>query len=79
MRNESAFTEKTVLDIGCGTGILSMFAVSAGAENVFAIDNSDIILYTHDIIRYLRRESYSNPLLLYIYVQVVFHVNYLII
>lgn len=31
------------MDVGCGTAILSMFAVQAGAKKVYAIDASDII------------------------------------
>ncbi|KIW04003.1 uncharacterized protein PV09_04830 [Verruconis gallopava] len=37
------FANKIVLDVGCGTGILSMFCARAGAARVIAVDNSDII------------------------------------
>ncbi|OLY84822.1 Protein arginine N-methyltransferase 3 [Smittium mucronatum] len=43
LKNSTAFKGKTVLDVGCGTGILSMFAASAGASKVYAVDNSEII------------------------------------
>jgi ribosomal protein L11 methylase PrmA len=43
-QNKTLFQGKTVLDVGCGTGILSMFAAKAGAKQVFAIDNSTIIM-----------------------------------
>jgi protein arginine N-methyltransferase 1 len=40
-----------VLDIGCGTGILSMFAAKAGASRVFGIDCSDIVNQAQEIVR----------------------------
>ena len=42
---------KVVLDIGCGTGILSMFAAKAGAKHVIGIDQSEIIYQAMDIVR----------------------------
>ena len=49
--SESLFRGKTVLDIGCGTGVLSLFCAKAGAKKVIAIDNSDIINQAKEIVK----------------------------
>ncbi|KAG6832841.1 Protein arginine N-methyltransferase 1 [Tephrocybe sp. NHM501043] len=50
INNEHLFKGKTVLDVGCGTGILSMFAAKAGAKHVVGIDMSNIIDQAQKII-----------------------------
>ncbi|CEH14204.1 Protein arginine N-methyltransferase PRMT1 and related enzymes [Ceraceosorus bombacis] len=41
-RNASLIRGKTVMDVGCGSGILSLLAARAGAKEVIAIDASDV-------------------------------------
>ncbi|KAJ2348260.1 Nuclear SAM-dependent mono-and asymmetric methyltransferase [Coemansia erecta] len=43
IKNKHLFQDKVVLDVGCGTGILSMFAAKAGAKHVIGVDMSNII------------------------------------
>ncbi|XP_076003137.1 protein arginine N-methyltransferase 3 [Genypterus blacodes] len=50
-RNPEVFKDKVVLDVGCGTGILSMFAARAGAKKVIGVDQSEIIYQAMDIVR----------------------------
>ncbi|KAL3265706.1 hypothetical protein HHI36_009909 [Cryptolaemus montrouzieri] len=51
MQNTDTFKNKLVLDVGCGTGILSMFAAKAGAKMVYGIDQSEVVYKAMDVIR----------------------------
>jgi type I protein arginine methyltransferase len=53
--NKHLFRDKTILDLGCGTGILSLFCARAGARHIYAVDNSPIINQARIIV-------YSNGL-----------------
>jgi len=50
VHNPHLFKGKIVLDIGCGTGILSMFAAKAGAKKVIGIECSGIVTLAEKII-----------------------------
>jgi protein arginine N-methyltransferase 1 len=49
--NPEDFKDKIVLDIGCGTGILSLFAAKAGAKHVYAVDNAEVALFAREIVK----------------------------
>merc|ERR1719370_897189 len=48
--NKHLFKGKIVLDVGCGTGILSMFAAKAGAAKVIGVDMSGIVESARKIV-----------------------------
>lgn len=49
--NAHLFRNKIVLDVGAGTGILSMFASQAGAKHVYAVDCSSIAEQARQIVQ----------------------------
>jgi protein arginine N-methyltransferase 1 len=49
--NKHLFKDKIVLDVGCGTGILCMFAAKAGAKKVIGIECSNIVDHARNIIK----------------------------
>jgi len=51
MDNPEDFKDKIVLDIGAGTGILSMFAARAGAKHVYAIEFAEIAHFATEIVK----------------------------
>jgi len=57
INNTDRLRDALVLDIGCGTGILSMFAAEAGAKSVVGVDCSDIIYQAMDIVRENKMEE----------------------
>jgi protein arginine N-methyltransferase 6 len=42
---------KVVVDVGCGTGILSIFCAQVGAKRVYAVDASEIALQANEVVK----------------------------
>ncbi|KAG2740413.1 S-adenosyl-L-methionine-dependent methyltransferase [Suillus brevipes Sb2] len=51
LTNPILFRDAVVLDVGCGTGILSLLAVKSGAKHVYAVDASDITERAEQIVK----------------------------
>ncbi|ESR50894.1 putative protein arginine N-methyltransferase 6 [Citrus sinensis] len=51
MQNQSFIEGKVVVDVGCGTGILSIFCAQAGAKRVYAVDASDIAVQANEVVK----------------------------
>ena len=54
--NASDFRGKAVMDVGCGSGILSFFAAQAGARVVYAVEASEFARYAERLVK-------TNPVL----------------
>ena len=50
-QNSHLFKDKIVLDVGCGTGILSMFSIQAGAKHCYSVDCSAIVEQARKIVK----------------------------
>ncbi|KAH8332486.1 hypothetical protein KR074_004264 [Drosophila pseudoananassae] len=57
LENRKLFEGKIVLDVGCGTAILSLFAAEAGASTVIAVENTDIADLALEIVQDNEKEQ----------------------
>ncbi|GAB4839645.1 Probable protein arginine N-methyltransferase 6 [Ancistrocladus abbreviatus] len=48
---QDSIAGKVVVDVGCGTGILSIFCAQAGAKRVYAVDASDIAVQANEVVK----------------------------
>ncbi|KAG6428623.1 hypothetical protein SASPL_112876 [Salvia splendens] len=56
-KNSFLFKDKIVLDVGAGTGILSLFCAKAGAKHVYAVECSSMASTAEEIVKL---NGYSN-------------------
>ncbi|RAL39978.1 hypothetical protein DM860_008118 [Cuscuta australis] len=50
-QHQNHIAGKVVVDVGCGTGILSIFCAQAGARRVYAVDASDIAVQANEVVK----------------------------
>lgn len=57
LRNSDSIRGKVVLDVGAGTGVLSMFCVQAGAKKVYAVEACSIADQAVEIVKQNKMED----------------------
>jgi len=59
MNNKTHIQGKVVMDVGAGSGILSIFFAMAGAEKVYAVEASDI---ANVAMKVIKENHYENKI-----------------
>lgn len=49
--NMEYFKDKVVMDVGCGTGILSIFCAQAGAKKVYTVEASNLASLARELVK----------------------------
>ncbi|EDW83116.1 uncharacterized protein Dwil_GK22483 [Drosophila willistoni] len=55
--NKKLFKDKIVMDVGCGTGILALFAAEAGASKVIAVECSGLAETAKEVVKANNKEN----------------------